>query len=132
MIESNCNGFVMVVDDDAGIRESISEVLTDHEYRAIEAANGREAIQRLRLERAKPCVILLDIMMPEMDGWQFRAAQKEDPELSKIPVIVLSAHANLTDVVAGLEASAGLKKPVQLETLLTTVERICRAGTGAT
>jgi CheY-like chemotaxis protein len=125
MSEASC-GIVMVVEDDAGIRESISEVLTDHEYVAIEVANGKEAIRRLRMAAEKPCLILLDIMMPVMDGWQFRALQIQDPELNAIPVVVLSAHTNLDEVVKGMHAAAVLRKPVRLATLLVTVERFCR------
>jgi DNA-binding response OmpR family regulator len=73
-------------------------------------------------------VILLDIMMPEMDGWQFRALQREDPELSRIPVVVLSAHTNLDEVVTGMQAAAGLRKPIGLDMLLSMVKRFCRGG----
>lgn len=122
------DNLVMVVEDDRDVRESIAEVLEDHDYQPMEAANGQEALDRLRASAAKPRVILLDMMMPIMDGWQFRAVQKEDPALSAIPVVVLTAHANLQEVTDGMQAAACLKKPVSLNALLGTIERLCRKG----
>src|SRR5690242_7123757 len=90
---------LLVVEDDADVREALIEVLADHGYFALAAANGREALEILRAEGPRPSVILLDIMMPVMDGQQFRAAQLEDPELAAIPVIVLSAHAKVADLM---------------------------------
>jgi CheY-like chemotaxis protein len=116
---------VMVVEDDWDVRESIAEVLEDNDYRPIRASNGKEALDRLRAAARKPCVILLDIMMPIMDGWQFREHQAQDPELSNIPVIVLSAHANIDEAASGMHAAASLRKPIQLQVLLTIVHRLC-------
>ena len=115
----------MVVEDDADVREAISEVLSDCDYKPLHAANGAEALQRLRTAAVRPCVILLDMMMPTMDGWQFRAAQKSDPSVSDIPVVVLSAHANGSEAAAKMDAVAYLAKPVSLEKLVTVVERFC-------
>jgi CheY-like chemotaxis protein len=126
MNDQRCDHLVMVVEDDRDVRESIAEVLEDHQYQPMGAANGKEAIDQLRAGSHKPCVILLDIMMPIMDGWQFRDLQREDPELSSIPVVVLTAHANLHEATTGMHAAACLKKPVPLKTLLATVERFCR------
>lgn len=131
MNDQRSGNLVMVVEDDRDVRESIAEVLEDHDYRSIEAANGQEALERLRASATKPRVILLDMMMPVMDGWQFRAVQQEDPALRAIPVVVLTAHANIQEVTDGMQAAACLKKPVSLNTLLGTVERICRNGSAA-
>ena len=116
----------MVVEDDRDVREAIAEILEDNDYRPISASNGQEALDRLRAGAIKPCVILLDIMMPVMDGWQFRTHQRLDPQLSSIPVIVLTAHANLVEAASGMQAAASLKKPVQLDDLLSLVKRLCR------
>jgi CheY-like chemotaxis protein len=124
--ESSCDGLVMVVEDDADIREAITEILQDNEYASVAAANGREAIERLRAQSTRPCLILLDLMMPEMDGWEFRALQRRDSELSAIPVVVLTAHTNLPHVMKVLQVAACLEKPVSIDTLLTTVEHFCR------
>jgi CheY-like chemotaxis protein len=120
MNESDCPRAVLIVDDDAAIRESISEVLEDAEYCPMAVANGQEALDYLR-KGYKPCLILLDLMMPIMDGWQFRAEQLADPALGPIPVVVLSAVNNLDHVDAG----AHLHKPIQLQTLLDIVARFC-------
>ncbi len=116
---------VMVVEDDWDVRESIVEVLEDNDYRSMRAANGREALDRLRAAQSKPRVILLDIMMPIMDGWQFRALQRQDPELRSIPVVVLTAHANIEEAASRMKAAASLKKPIQLKTLLSIVGKFC-------
>ena len=120
-----CDHLVMIVEDDADVRETLVEVLEDHDYVPLAVANGQEAVDRLRSDRDKPCLILLDVMMPVMDGMQFRAIQRKDPELGSIPVVVLTAHANVTDVAEQMEASACLRKPVALDALLAIVRRFC-------
>jgi CheY-like chemotaxis protein len=122
--DAGCTRLVMIVEDDIDVRESIEEVLADNDYRTVGVANGKEALDRLRAGLEQPCLILLDIMMPVMDGWQFRALQRKDPELGSIPVVVLTAHVDL-EQTAELEAAACLKKPIRLDTLLDTVQRFC-------
>lgn len=126
MNEPACDSFVMVVDDDADLRETITEVLEDNEYRVVGAANGKEALDLLHGSPTRPCVILLDLMMPVMDGKTFRAALLREPELTDIPVIVLSAHANMDEVMSELSVSARLKKPVDIEPLLALVDSHCK------
>ena len=123
--DEGCERLVMIVEDDIDVRESLADVLEDSDYRPLGVANGKEALERLRATPGKPCLILLDIMMPVMDGWQFRAIQRSDPELAGIPVVVLTAHVDLKQADA-LGAAACLKKPVRLDALLATVERFCR------
>lgn len=125
-----CNKRVMVVEDDRDLRESIAEILQDNAYSPIGAANGQDALDCLHGSDGKPCVILLDIMMPVMDGWQFRVLQRRDPELSDIPVVVLTAHASIQEAARKMRAVAGLRKPVNVGTLLQTVERFCSEQTG--
>src|SRR5579883_1831845 len=115
---------IMIVEDDPDIRESILEVLADSEYHPIAASNGQEALAQLH-SGLKPCLILLDIMMPIMDGWGFRAAQKQDAELAKIPVVVLTAHASAEKTAREMGAAAYLKKPISLDALLAMVQRYC-------
>lgn len=122
---ASCARYVMVVDDDADIREVIVEVLADGAYRALASENGKEALLALRSRTERPCVILLDIMMPVMDGWQFRSAQRADPEIGAIPVVVLSAHADVQQAAAVMGAAGFLRKPVDLDALLAAVERFC-------
>lgn len=121
-----CPQTVMIVDDDGDIREAIAEALSDQSYGVVEAANGEEALAHLRGgTHDRPCVILLDIMMPVMDGWQFRDAQRSDPAIKDIPVVVLSAHASISEAANDMAVTDFLRKPVKLETLLAAVARYC-------
>lgn len=123
--ETECDKLVLVVEDDRDVRESIIEVLEDNAYQTVAASNGQEGLQALRNAPCKPCLILLDLMMPVMDGWGFRAAQKSDQELGSIPVVVLTAHASAQQTAEDMNAAGFLKKPVRLEALLDTVQRHC-------
>lgn len=111
---------ILVVEDDEDIRESIAEVLDIAGYRTLVAANGREALATLRT-KPHPALILLDLTMPIMSGWEFRAAQLGDPLLARIPVVLLSAVASPERRVIELRANAFLRKPVSLERLLAVV-----------
>lgn len=90
-------------------------------HRVITAANGRDALELLHKER--PCVILLDLMMPVMDGWQFCALLEQDPDLNDVPLVVISA---LADIASRMPAAAHLPKPVDIDRMLELVERMCR------
>jgi CheY-like chemotaxis protein len=119
---------VLVIDDDPYIREVITELLEDEGYAVIQAANGLEAMQSLRQQLSQPCLILLDLMMPQMNGWEFRAAQQQVPHLAAIPVVTISAHADLLKVAQQLHAVEHLAKPLDIERLLNIVERYCGAS----
>ncbi len=89
-----------------------------------EAANGAEALSALRngeIPAKHPCVILLHLMMPVMDGWQFRDAQLKEPGLADIPAIVLTADGNARQKAIAMKASLGLTKPVKLDNLLIAI-----------
>jgi len=116
--------FILVVDDDRDIRDSLIELLEDHGYPARGAGNGVEAIDVLRAEPAPPCLILLDLMMPVMDGRGFREAQLREPAWAGIPVIVISAYGDV-DTQAGALALEFLKKPLTTRPLMAAVERRC-------
>ncbi len=125
MNQQNASNQVLVVDDDIHIRYALVDALEDEGYRAVSASNGAEALQVLRELPKPPSVILLDLMMPVMDGWQFRAQQQRDPLLSKIPVVVVSAIGNGMGEAFQVSASAYLKKPFLVEDLVATVGRFC-------
>lgn len=125
MRELGCERTVLIVEDDQDVRESIEEVLTLNGYQTLCAENGKEALDRARLSAKKPCVILLDVMMPVMDGWQFRAIQRSDAELGQIPVVVLTAHANAKEAATKMETAGWLRKPVAMRDLLSMVRRFC-------
>jgi CheY-like chemotaxis protein len=121
---SRQNGYVLVVDDDPDILDAISFVLDSEGYRSETAANGSDALARIR-EGKPPCLILLDLMMPVMNGWEFRATQLEDPALSHIPVVPMTGLGRVAQT-ASLNAPGVLEKPIDLEKLLATVVRYCQ------
>ena len=114
---------VLIVEDDADLRDMMAQLLSLEGYDAATVANGSEALQYLHRDIAKPHVILLDLMMPVMDGWEFRQRMKADPEIAKLPVIVLSAldPSKARDV----DAAAFLKKPLDFDRLLALVRQHC-------
>jgi CheY-like chemotaxis protein len=114
---------VLVVDDDRDIRDSVVELLEDNGYHAIGASNGREALDVLR-SSPPPCLILLDLMMPVMDGRGFREEQLKNPAWTTIPVIVISAY-NDVDAQARALAADHLRKPLGLRPLIEAVRRHC-------
>jgi CheY-like chemotaxis protein len=116
-----CGG-ILVVDDDADIRDSLREVLEDEGYDVACVTNGREALDHLRTASPAPCVILLDLMMPVMDGWQFRREQKANPEIAQIPLIVITATGNRPVLI---DAAELVLKPLELARLFEAVERYC-------
>jgi CheY-like chemotaxis protein len=113
---------VLIVEDDADLREMMAQLLSLEGFQTAAVANGREALDYLH-QRESPDVILLDLMMPVMDGWEFRRHQQADPALARVPVIVLSAldHSRTGDVTA----SAFLKKPLDFDRLLQLVRSYC-------
>jgi signal transduction histidine kinase len=116
---------VLVVEDDLDIREAMGNLLSLEGFEVRGATNGREALEWLHVS-PRPDLIVLDLMMPVMDGWQFRVMQKDDPSLSTIPVLALSADA--TAKAAAIDADAYLKKPVDPETLVDTIDRLLVAS----
>jgi len=116
---------ILVVDDDPDVRDAVADVLGDEGYQVTSAGSGREALEQLR-KQTRPSLILLDMVMPDMDGWRFRMELKKQPELAAIPVVILSAHGNVRDAALALGASDYLRKPLQADSLLEIAERYCR------
>jgi CheY-like chemotaxis protein len=110
---------VLVVDDDPDILEALSEILEAEGFDIRRARNGKEALERLEPER--PHLILLDLMMPVMDGWEFSQRMREIPHAAKIPVIVLSADRNVGSKARDIGAVGHLPKPFELNDLLEMV-----------
>jgi CheY-like chemotaxis protein len=123
-LDLSCHS-ILVVDDDADIRDSLTDILGDEGYRVAGVRNGREALAYLATE-TRPSLILLDMMMPEMDGWKFRLEQQRSPELAAIPVVILSAHGNVREAALALGAADYLRKPLRIESLLEIAGRYCR------
>src|SRR5512138_1556906 len=112
---------VLIVEDDVDIRETLAELLATAGYDTAQAANGRDGLDQAR--RAPPDLIVLDLMMPVMDGWQFRSAQRGDPALAPIPVIVISASGPSSSI----DADLFLQKPFPMDRLVAEAERLRRA-----
>src|SRR5277367_3621419 len=114
---------VLVVDDDTDIRESISHLLKYEGYDVSTASNGAEGFVQLKNKR--PSVILLDLMMPVMDGWQFKTEIDSNPEFKNIPIVVVSADGNIRDKSLSIGISEYLPKPIEIDNLLSLVKKYC-------
>jgi CheY-like chemotaxis protein len=115
---------LLVVDDDYGVLDAIKEVLEDEGYEVSLAADGLEALKELRLGQ-RPCMILLDLMMPVMNGWDFRQEQLRDEILASIPTIIITADGRADQKSADLKTDGFLKKPVNPDQLMAVVEKHC-------
>jgi CheY-like chemotaxis protein len=111
-----CSGIVLVVDDDAEIRETLSALLEHEGYTVLSAENGKQALEHLH--QTTPSCVLLDLMMPVMSGWEVLEEVQESAELSTIPIVVVSA-------MCAPGARHCLQKPVDLDELLDVVDRCC-------
>lgn len=112
---------ILVVDDDSAIRESLREVLADEGYDVVVAADGRQALAKMT---PRPALILADLMMPELDGWELIDELQRTAPLADIPVCVLSA----IPTHAPPKATAVLRKPIDLGELLATVAKLIARG----
>jgi CheY-like chemotaxis protein len=113
---------VLIVEDDDDLREMMAQLLSLEGFQAATVTNGQEALEYL--QQGVPDLILLDMMMPVMDGWESRRHQKANPSMAAVPVIVLSAldQSRMGEV----SAEAILKKPLDFDRLLELVRSYCR------
>ena len=116
---------ILIVEDDENSRLMMATLLDLKGYTVVTAANGAEAL--LVARQQSPCLILLDLIMPVMDGVQFRAEQLADAELSSIPVVCVSGRYNAADMARELGAVALLEKPIAVDSLLNAVRQHCPA-----
>jgi CheY-like chemotaxis protein len=116
-------GYILVVDDDEDIRLTLQQILEDEGYPSLIAANGLEALDIIHREPELPRLVLLDLMMPIMDGARFQAKLAEDPGLASVPVVVISAGSTPYRQ-AGVPAAGYLTKPVDLRTLMGTIRSL--------
>lgn len=112
---------ILVVEDDTSIRELLVELLESEGYEVASAVNGLEGLKYLQAQKA-PDLILIDLMMPVMDGYTFRTEQLKNQTWSAIPTVVMSAEANAKEKMKSYNITAFLSKPVELDTILKTVE----------
>jgi CheY-like chemotaxis protein len=110
---------ILLVEDDPDVRDAVAETLQENGYEVIAAENGAEALELLEAAESPPSLILLDLMMPVMDGWGFREAQRKLERYANVPVVALTAHGDLR----GFDAVTHLRKPVSLDALLEAVRR---------
>jgi len=113
---------MLVVEDDPDLREAVVSALTTHGYAVVEAADGSVALRMLDV--VHPDAILLDLIMPIMDGWAFLAARAERPDISGIPVVIASAAPPEREL-APSTWNEFLAKPYDMRTLIDTVDRVC-------
>ncbi len=115
---------MLVVEDDADQRQLLTFVLEQKGYDVAGAADGRDAMEWLR-KNETPGLVLLDLILPKMDGWQLRREMLADDELAGIPVVCVSAKEGLAAIAEELGAAAYLRKPQPLHVVLEVVERYC-------
>jgi CheY-like chemotaxis protein len=113
---------ILIIEDDEAVRQSMQDCLEIQGYEPIVATNGQEDIDRLSALDSKPCVILLDMMMPGMNGWQFLDYQRNHGDLAAIPVVICSAF---KESAKSVHPSAVLPKPLELKKLVQTVKSFC-------
>lgn len=112
---------VLIVEDDEGVRQSLGDVLRQEGYVVETACDGEEALERLQREPL-PSLIVLDLMMPGMDGVAFRSRQLSDERIAGIPVIVISARPDVAEQARLLNADDFLAKPMSFEELIHVVQ----------
>lgn len=120
--QENCCSSVLVVEDDEDIRNSIIDLLESEGFQAQSAANGKEALDLLH-HIQKPCLVLLDMMMPIMNGREFLDLVMKDSYLAPIPVVIVSAIADKTNTQGAI---GFLKKPIDIDMVMKLVEKFCQ------
>jgi CheY-like chemotaxis protein len=114
---------ILVVDDHQAVRESLQELLRAEGYLVVTAADGREALAIL-YRGLRPCLIIMDLMMPVMNGFEFREQQLRHPDLSRIPFIAYSAVVD-TKNTHHLNADAYFEKPTDPQQVLSVIRQFC-------
>jgi two-component system response regulator (stage 0 sporulation protein F) len=122
---------IFVVDDERDLREYVCEALCSEGYETLQASNGKDALELIRRTRELPQLILLDVTMPIMDGWEFLLQIDEDLALHRIPVALMSAHPSVRRAFEDEGAIRTttrllLPKPLDMDRLVATVHHVCR------
>ena len=120
---------ILLVEDDESIRTDLSALLEMEGFKVYAAENGQAAVKLLESAPLNPSLILLDIMMPVMDGWQFREAQLQMHEASSIPVIVMTADGHASEKATRMNAQGFIQKPIHsIDSFLKTIQRFSKAS----
>lgn len=122
---------ILLVEDDRDVREAIAEVLEEEGFQVSRARTGVDALEQLGKSHRLPAAIVLDLMMPLMDGWEFWSLQQSHYEWASIPVVVISADTNAKDKSSALRPVACLRKPLDIDELLAILTRVTGAGAAA-
>lgn len=128
-MKNNSKKHILIVEDSKDIQSLLAQLFEGEGYALSQAYNGQQALDMLRAMPEPPAMILLDLMMPVMDGFAFRHEQEKDPKLAIIPVAVMTADANIQSKSMKIGAAAYVKKPVSdIETLLEVTARLTSRG----
>jgi CheY-like chemotaxis protein len=117
---------ILVVDDDAAIRDVVADILEMSDYRVKTASNGAEALEQIR--RDQPAAVLLDLMMPVMDGWEFLRRCRLEVACARVPVVVMSAAHDAALAADQFGAQGYLTKPFDMDTVLEVVGRLANGA----
>lgn len=126
-VEQKMSAHILVVEDDRDIRESVVEVLEEEGHVVTSAGDGREALELLQRASPAPDLILLDLMMPVMSGYQFREEQLKLPAFAAIPVLIVTADVNARAKVESLKAAGFVQKPLKIQPLLDLIDQLLAA-----
>jgi CheY-like chemotaxis protein len=118
-------GSILVVEDDRDIRKNLNRLLASEGYTVVLAENGQVALDYLSNCIVLPNLIILDLMMPVMDGFEFRTIQSADPRFEKIPAIIMTADGHLDEKRMRTAAHDAIRKPADIETILRVVKQVC-------
>lgn len=117
--------YLMIVEDDEDIRDNLALLLQLKGYDVATAGHGREALDMLEQTDCPPCLIILDLMMPVMDGWQLREKLRKDSVFCNVPVVLLSGVADVTRAARDLDAVDHLRKPIDFAKLYRIIDTHC-------
>lgn len=120
---------ILVVEDELALREILRDALSDEGHRVELAADGQEGLEKLQA-RPRPCVVLVDLLMPRLNGWQMTSRMRADAALARIPVVIISANPQYAPDAIAMDAR-WLTKPVDLDELSAMVNELCAGPPGA-
>lgn len=115
--------YLLIVEDSKDILDLVLRFYRAEGYETVAARDGKEALDLLRSRPDLPAVILLDLMMPVMDGLRFREAQTADARLAAVPVVIMTADANAAEKAAEAGVRGYIRKPVELQVLLAVAQK---------
>ncbi|MGH7341428.1 MAG: response regulator, partial [Candidatus Rokuibacteriota bacterium] len=121
---------ILVVDDQTDSSDAVGLLLEEQGFKVRIARDGEEALDALH-RGLRPCLVVVDLMMPKMDGWEFRQRQLSDPQFATIPVVMMSGYPNAQEAAGTLGVRTVLKKPLSVNRLLSLVHRHCPLHAGA-